>query len=213
MKSGLAIARRPAAAGAVLHYGRAIVVSVTTNDEGPVVIDRRSFELADPELPSAPYHHEALELDLAEGEALILQVRKAVCERARRSLETLRNDLAASSFDLTAVAFRESRPIPATLAEILGTQALYIADSEIYRDAMQFAASELALRVFSYRKSEEFAFAAQSTNADARDLAERIRNWRKALGAPWQKDHHAAAAAAMGALARLSAVIKPPTGE
>ena len=200
MTKGLAKAARPAAAGAVLHYGLAIVVSLTTGDHGPEVIDRRRLELADPELPSAPYHHEALELDLAAAEALILQVRKAVSERARQALQTLRDDL-AGSFDLTAIAFRESRPIPATLAAILGTQALYIADAEIYRDAMQFAASELGLQVFSFRKSEEFEFAAQSTNTNAQELAEHIRNWRKALGAPWQKDHHAAAAAAMGALA------------
>jgi hypothetical protein len=212
MKRGFAMPARPAAAGAVLHNGWAIVVSVTMRDDGPVVIDRRRLELADPELPSQPYHHEALDLDLAEGEALIRQVRKAVAERARQALHALRGDLAASS-DLAALAFRESRPIPATLAAILGTQALYIADSEIYRDAMQIAVSELGLKVFSFRKSEEFEFAAQSMNTDARDLAERIRSWRKALGAPWQKDHHAAAAAAMGALARLSAVSKPPTVE
>src|SRR5262245_13800570 len=98
---------RPAAAGAVLHNGWAIVVTVTASDDGPRVIDRRRLELADPELPSQPYHHEALELDLAEGEALILQVRKAVSERARRALFSLRDDLAAS-FDLAALAFRES---------------------------------------------------------------------------------------------------------
>jgi hypothetical protein len=212
MKSGFAMPARPAAAGVVLHYGWAIAVSVTAGDDGPVVVDRRRLELADPELPSAPYHHEALDLDLAEGEALIQQVREAVSERARRALLALRDDL-AGSFDLAALAFRESRPIPATLAKVLASQALYIADSEIYRDAMQAAVSDLGLKVFSYRKSEEFEFAAQSMNTDARDLAERIRNWRKALGPPWQKDHHAAAAAAMGALARLSAVTKPPTVE
>lgn len=191
------------AAGVVVHNGWAIVVSLATGDEGPVVLDRRRFELADPDLPSNPYHHEALELEVAEGEALILEVRKAVSERARQALGVLRNDLAASC-GLHALAIRESRPLPGTLAEILRSRALYIADSEIYRDAMHDAASQLRLRMFLYPKGGEFEFAAQAIGIDAGNVAQRMRSWRKALGPPWQKDHHASAAAAMGALARLS---------
>jgi hypothetical protein len=197
-----------AAVGVASHNGWAIAVSLTTGSDGPVVIDRRRFELAAPELPSQPYHHEGKELDLAELEALVLQVRKAVSERARGALRVLRDDLAAS-FDLVALALRVSRPLPGTLAQVLASQAVNIADSEMYRDAVHDAARELGLRIFSYPKGEEFEFAAQAINADGSDVSQRIRNWRKALGPPWQKDHHAAAAAAIGALARLSAEITP----
>jgi hypothetical protein len=195
--------RKAAAAGAIIHDGWAIVVAVATGGEAPVVIDRRRFELADPDLPGNPYHHEALELELAEGEALILEVRRSVSERARQMLGTLRRDLSASC-GLGALAVRESRPLPGTLAEILRSQTLYIADSEIYRDAMHDAARDLGLTVFLYPKAGEVEFAAHAIGADARGVAQRIRNWRKALGPPWQKDHRAAAAAAMGALAGLS---------
>jgi hypothetical protein len=193
----------PAAAGISLHSGWAIVVSVATRGDGPVVIDRRRLDLTPPELPSQPYHHEALELDLAQGQALVLEVRQAVSERARTALQGLQNDVAAS-FDLVALALRVSRPLPATLAGVLASRARYIADSEIYRDAMHNAAIALGLRVFEHPKAEEFEFGAQALNTDPADLAERVRNWRKVLGPPWQQDHHAAAAAAIGALARAS---------
>jgi hypothetical protein len=193
----------PTAAGVALHGGWAIAVSVTTSSNGPVVIDRRRLELAAPGLPSHPYHHEALELGRAEGEALIREVREAVLERTRCALRSLRNDLAAS-FNLAALALRESRPLPGTLAAILASRSVYIADSEMYRDAMHDAGSELGLKIFLHPKDREFEFAAE-VDTDASDVAHRIRNWRKALGPPWQKDHHAAAAAAIGALARLSA--------
>ncbi len=194
-----------AAVGIALHNGWAIAVSVTAQSDGPVVVDRRRLELADPELPSQPYHHEALELELREGEALVSEVRRAVSERARRALADLRSDL--EIFDLAALALREPRPLPATLAEVLASRkALYIADSEIYRDAVHDAASELGIMVLSYAKAEEFEFAGQAVDSNANDVAKLVRSWRAALGPPWQKDHQAAAVAAMGALARLPAV-------
>jgi hypothetical protein len=193
----------PAVAGVTLHSGWAIVVSVARDAGGFRVVDRRRFTLAPRDLPSQPYHHEALELDLADGEALVLKVRHAVSEQACRELRALRDDL-APSFGLVAAAFRESRPIPAAFPQVLATRAVYIADAEIYRDAMHHAAGELGVKVFSFPKSQEFEFGAPAVDTDAAGLADRIRSWRRTLGPPWQKDHHAAAAAAIGALARAT---------
>ena len=195
-----------AAVGTALHNGWAIAVSVASDGDGFVVIDRRRLDLAPPELPSQPYHHEALELELGEAESLILEVQGAVSERAQRALGDLQRDLAASC-NLAVLALRESRPLPATLADILASpKALYIADSEMYRDAMRDAARDLGIEVLMHAKAGEFEFAAQALGTDVDEVAQLVRSWRKALGPPWQKDHHAAAAAAMGALPRASAV-------
>jgi hypothetical protein len=191
-----------AALGAALHNGWAIAVTVTNGGDGPVVIDRRRLELADPKLPSQPYHHESLELELPEAESLVLRVRRAVSGRARLALHGLREEL-ADACQIKALALRESRPLPATLSEILATQALYIADAEIYRAAMFDAAARLGMEVLSYPKAGEFELAAETLGTDADEVTQLVRGWRKALGPPWQKDHHAAAAAAMGALSRV----------
>jgi len=186
-----------------LHSGWAIAVSAALGSDGPVVIDRRRLELAPSDLSSQPYHHDAIRLSLAEGEALVLKVRSAVLDRARRSLQALRDDLAAS-FDVAGLALRSSRPLPGTLAEILTSRALYIADSEMYRDAIHDAARELGLRIFLHAKAGELEFAAQALNTTAGDVAQNVQAWRKTLGPPWQRDHRAAAAAALGALGGLS---------
>lgn len=187
-----------AAVGLVTHYGRAIAVSVTAGSE-PVVVDRRELDLSPAGLPSAPYHHEGPELPLADAEALIAKVRAAVATRARDALRTLREDLADTA-DVNILAIRESRPMLATLADILGSRAVYIADAELYRDAVHDAAVALGLAVVVYPKDDELASAARALKSDVGALAERIRGWRKIVGPPWQKDHHAAAAAALSAL-------------
>jgi len=51
--------------GASDHYARAELVTLAVRDAAPVFLDRRRVELIDKDLPSAPYHHEALELDIA----------------------------------------------------------------------------------------------------------------------------------------------------
>ena len=54
--------------GASDHYGRAELVTLGLERGEPVFLDRRQASLIDPELPIAPYHHEAAELELAEAE-------------------------------------------------------------------------------------------------------------------------------------------------
>ncbi|MYD88420.1 MAG: hypothetical protein F4Y14_21025 [Acidobacteria bacterium] len=79
-----------AAIGASDHYGRAELVTLAVRDAVPVFLDRRRVELIDNGLPSAPYHHEALALDIGAAIDLVNRVRRSVAEHARAALSTLR---------------------------------------------------------------------------------------------------------------------------
>ena len=61
--------------GAADHYARAELVTLALRDAAPVFLDRRRVVLIDKGLPSAPYHHEALELDLRAAIDLVNRVR------------------------------------------------------------------------------------------------------------------------------------------
>ena len=54
--------------GAAVHYARAELVTLAMREGAPVFLDRRRVVLIDEGLPGAPYHHEALELDIADGD-------------------------------------------------------------------------------------------------------------------------------------------------
>jgi hypothetical protein len=178
-----------------------ILVAVAAHDGHPVVVDRRRVELADPELPSQPYHHEALDLDLGAAEELIRVVKQSVSSWARKALAQLRSDLESSS-DVAALTLREPRTLPSTLTEILASRpALYIADSEMYREALHQAAQDLSIPVVSHPRSGEFELGARALDIGSDELSTFVRSQRKTLGPPWQKDHHTATAAAIGALA------------
>lgn len=122
---------------------------------------------------------------------------------AQDSLSQLRRDL-DQRCELAALVLREPRLLPSTLAEILGSrQVIYIADSEMYLDALSRAARMLSISVVSHPRSGEFEFGSRALASSPDELSKFVLGIRKTLGPPWQKDHHAATAAALGALAEL----------
>ena len=74
--------------GAADHYARAELVTLALAGDSPVLLDRRSVELIDKGLPSAPYHHEALELAIDTAIDLVNRVRRSVAEHASAAIST-----------------------------------------------------------------------------------------------------------------------------
>jgi len=75
--------------GASDHYARAELVTLAVEDATPVFLDRRRVELIDKDLPSAPYHHEALELDIGAAIDLVNRVRRSLAEYAKAAISTI----------------------------------------------------------------------------------------------------------------------------
>ena len=190
------------AVGAVVHYGRAILVTLAGRDGVPVVVDRRTVALIGDGLPSAPYHHEAQTLDRPAAAELIGRVRAAIDVRAAAALRDLRQSVSAHC-RLQVLAHRALRPLPPTLDEILDSRpATLIADSEMYVDALSGAARRCDLEVATCARGTETEAAARALGAGAGEVVGFLKGLRATLGPPWQADHRAAAAAALAAAAR-----------
>ncbi len=181
---------RSAFIGIVDHAGWAIAVTITPEGE---LLDRRRIELIEAGLPTMPYHHEAQKLPLTDATALVKRVRLSVERMARASLDELAKTV---STPIEGVALRNCPPLPDTIAErIANYRAMCVADWVVYRQAIANAAQERAWRVYWYDATSVIEKAAMVRRGPPFD--DLLLRAGKAAGAPWQKDHRVAMAAAL----------------
>ena len=187
--------------GASDHYARAELVTLAVIDAAPVFLDRRRVELIDKDLPSAPYHHEALELDIGAATDLVNRVRRSVAEHASAAISTMLATYRAQVLILPASPYDS---LPDSLEEVLSSRPLtYAADGMLYRESLADAAAELGMAVRRYpRKTDPTVLAAEAMGVDVAEVTSLIAQFGREAGTPWRKDHKLAAAAALSALGR-----------
>ena len=185
--------------GAADHYARAELVTLAVAGASPVLLDRRRVELIDKGLPSAPYHHEALSLDIDTAIDLVDRVRRSVAEHASAAISTLLATYRAQVLILPSSPYDS---LPDSLEEILSSRRLTLAaDGMLYREALAEAAAELGMEVRRYpRKTDPTALAAEAMGVDAAEVNSLIARFGREAGTPWRKDHKMAAAAALSVL-------------
>ena len=186
--------------GATDHYARAELVTVAVEDGAPIFLDRRRVELIDEGLPAAPYHHEALELDIAAAIDLVNRVRRSVAARASAAVSTMLATYRARLLILPASPFDS---LPDSLEEVLRSGPMtHAADGMLYRESLAAAAATLGMEVRRYpRKTDPTVLAAEAMGVDVAGVASVIARFGREAGTPWRRDHKLAAAAALWVLA------------
>jgi hypothetical protein len=181
------------------HYARAELVTLAVEDAAPVFLDRRRVALIDADLPSAPYHHEALELGIDEASELVNRVRRSVAEHARAALSTLVATHPARVLILPASPYPR---LPDSLEKVLSSRSLTnAADGMLYRESLAEAAAELGLEVRRYpRRTDPTVLAAEAMGVDVAEVTTLVARFGREAGTPWRKDHKLAAAAALSVL-------------
>ena len=187
--------------GASVHYGRAELVALAVEDGALRFLDRRRVELIAEGLPSAPYHHEALDLDIGAATALVDRVRRSVADPASAAISTMLATWRAGMLILPASPYDR---LPDSLAEVLGSRPLtFAADGMLYREFLARAASERGLKVRRYpRRTDPARLAAEAMGVDVAEVNALIARCGREAGPPWRKDHKLAAAAALSVLGR-----------
>ena len=187
--------------GASDHYARAELVTLAVKDGAPVFLDRRRVALIDKCLPSAPYHHEALALDIGPATDLVNRVRRSVAEHAKVAFSPMLATYRAQVLILPASPYEN---LPDSLEEVLNSRPLTLAaDGMLYRESLARAAAELGMDVRRYpRKTDPTILAAEAMDVDVAQVTSLIAQFGREAGAPWRKDHKMAAAAALSVLGR-----------
>ncbi len=187
--------------GASVHYGRAELVTLVVQEATPVFLDRRRVDLIDKNLPSAPYHHEALALDIGAATDLVNRVRRSVAAHAHAAISTMLTTFSARHLILPASPYDR---LPDSLAEVLASHPLTVAaDGMLYRESLAEAAAELGMEVHRYpRKTDPTQLGAEAMGVDVAEVNSLIARFGREAGTPWRKDHKMAAAAALSVLGR-----------
>ena len=187
------------------HIGWAEFVTIGIQNKRPTILDRRRVELVEPGIPSAPYHHEGLELPLPEATKIIARTRKSIEDHCRRALSQ-----AISYYKVNGIVLQESpmKQLPSVVAEVLASRRITCAaDGMMYRESLVDAGTQLGLEVSRYpRKSDEVTAAAQSLGVARTAVAALITNFGREVGPPWHKEHQLAAASALRILSMKSAI-------
>ena len=185
--------------GATDHYARAELVTLAVEDDAPVFLDRRRVDLIDESLPAAPYHHEALELDIAAAIDLVNRVRRSVAERASAAVSTM---LAAYRARVLVLPASPYDRLPDSLEAVLRSRPLtHAADGMLYRESLAAAAAELGMEVRRYpRRTDPTVLAAEAMGVDVAEVTSIIAGFGREAGTPWRKDHKLAAAAGLWVL-------------
>ena len=194
-----------AAVGVTEHANSAVLVTVAVDGK---LLDRRSIDLTDDDLPTHPHHHEgswavgryqgspwAREISLAEAVELVERVRVFAVRAARESLEAL---AIAAPMPITRIAIRVCPRLPPTTEErIKDNHAQTVADSVMYREAIATAADARGWSVHWYDREHVFRDAAAVLGCE--DINALLVAMGRSIGAPWQAKHKLAAAAALAA--------------
>src|SRR5690349_14682085 len=119
------VARVPCVVSVADHAGWAHLVCVAASDGAPAVVERRQARTIDAALPTMPYHHESLRMEVDEANALIARVRASIAACTSHALRDVVADL-RPSYSVVALAIREpSYPeLPDTVAKVLQSYQL-----------------------------------------------------------------------------------------
>ena len=192
----------PCAISIADHTGWAHVVSVSTSNGVPVVVDRRRVTLIDDGLPGMVYHHTIAAMTDDAADALIADVQKSVARCARKELKRLVADL-APAHKVVTLAIR--RPpfdaLPASVSAVRQSYALQNgADGVMYQLALCAAARDLGLTVKLCRRGEEVSTAAERLGVSTRAVESFVTTTGRPAGTPWTQEHRRAFTAGIAAL-------------
>lgn len=183
------------------HSGWAVAVLVGGSTAEPVVLDRRRVVLCPDNLPRQAYHA-VLALDRPHAAAVVRAVASAVATTTAEVVRQMVDDAGKHGRLVAVAVVGEPRDLP-ELDKVLANHArLHAAEGEMYRAAVADAAGALGVPVVPAAPKNTMAEAASVLGVTTEALTAQLTGLRAELGAPWQADHKAAAAAGLAALAR-----------
>jgi hypothetical protein len=188
-----------AAVGFRAHSGWSVLVAVSLEGRGPVVLRRGRVELVEAFRREfkQPYHS-AEKMPFEEGREFISRVKAEAEQMARRALEQTQAELEKDGLRLMACGLlvASGRPLP-DLQIILASHALiHTAEGELFREALAEACQSCELRVFRVKEKQVVGEAARMLRTTEAAVLKRVTALGGPLGSPWAQDEKFAALAA-----------------
>jgi hypothetical protein len=203
--------RMDAALGFKARTGRAIAVAIGGTVGRPVLLARMEMALL-PEGAMAPYHA-AQELEGARSRAK--HVADSIATAQRMAAHGIREAAAALARDghrVLRCGVLVGPALPSWSTEdILAVHVrMHQAEGVLFREAIVAGATTCGFELVPLREKSALEDAANALRMTAGDLAACLQALGRSAGPPWGQHQKEAAAAALAALARVSAAPRPP---
>jgi hypothetical protein len=188
-----------AAVGFRVHSGWAALVALAVEKGAPVVLARRRVHLVDTFTYEfrQPYHT-AEKLLLEKARAFVARMRNESRRLALRAIREVSADLRDQGYQLSGCGLLRSsgRPLP-KLRQILASHSLiHSADGELFRETILQAAARCGLKSLTLKERETLDSASRKFRIRPSELARRVNELGRPLGAPWSQDEKLATMAA-----------------
>lgn len=188
-----------AAVGLRVHSGWAALVALAVEKGAPVVLARRRVHL----VATLTYefrqpYHTAEKLVLHKARAFVARMRNESRRLALRAIREVAADLRDQGYKLSGCGLLRSsgRPLP-KLRQILASHSLiHSADGELFREAILHAAARCGLKSLTVSEREALDSASRKFRTTPSELARRVNELGRPLGAPWSQDEKLATMAA-----------------
>lgn len=183
-----------------MHSGWGVLVAVSGDSHSVEILDRKRIVVTDSGVAGAnqPYHY-AAGLKLSASESHIANC-AAISERlALAAIEEVVWELETRDYRIAGAALllASGRPLP-SLSKILASHPLiHTAEGEFFRNSIRHACDRLKISVEAIRERdvEEQVKAAFGNRASR--VQHSVAAAGRSIGPPWNKDHKAAALAAL----------------
>jgi hypothetical protein len=188
-----------AAVGFRVHSGWTSLVALAVTKGAPIVLARERVRLVDTFTYEfrQPYHTgEKLSLDAAR--VFVSRMRNESRRLALRAIRKVAAELHVQGYVLSGcgLLLSSGRPLP-NLSQILASHSLiHSADGELFREALLHAAERCGLKARTVKERELLDSAARALRVKPADLARRVAELGRPLGAPWSQDEKLATVAA-----------------
>jgi len=184
------------------HAGWAHFICVAAPSNVPSVVERRRVTLIDAGLPTMPYHHQSLAMQVDAADALIARVRRSIAACTSHALREIVAALAPAHC-VVALAIREPpfSQLPESVAVVRQSYQLQCAaDGMMYQFALCRAARDLGFEVHECRRGDATIRAAARLGVRPDDIEFFVTRTGRPSGPPWAQEHRRAFAAGIAAL-------------
>ncbi len=193
-----------AALGFRAHSGWTALVALTVARGKPAILARQRLHLVEPFTYEfrQPYHTGG-KMPVDEARTFIARVESKAKRLTFRAIHELQNTLQTQGYQLACcgLVLTSGRPLP-RLRQILASHALiHTADGELFRRAILHASARSGLANTTAKEKEVLNEASRVLHLKPNELARKIDELGRPLGAPWSQDEKFASLVAWLALA------------
>jgi hypothetical protein len=198
---------KQAAVGFRVHSGWSALVTVSLENDAPIVLSRERAHLVETfSYKFRQPYHTAGRMPLEKARVFVDESLVAAKRLAGSALRSTRNELGKQGYELArcALLLASGRTLPG-LEGILQSHALiHTADGELFREALRCSSADCGLEMACIRERELLDRGVKTLRTKRDKLLRRLTELGGAFGSPWTQDEKYAALAAWLVLAELA---------